>query len=142
MSDIEKMAMIAALYDEWNAGNLERVYALLAPKAGLSAAHAAQLTAFRRTLLLLKTAMPDLELAQTKSVVDGETLRDVVAGTGTFTRQILGVAPTRLPIFFTATTEWHFENGQPVPTAFADMIVMLNELLEQGTAVDSSRGAL
>jgi hypothetical protein len=141
MSDIEKRAIIAALYDEWNAGNLDRVHALLAPKAGLSAAQTERLSRFWRTLILLKTAMPDLELVQTQSHVDGETLRDVVAGTGTFTREVLGIAPTGLPIFFTVMTEWHFANGQPVPIGFADMTGVLAELLEQGTAIDSSRGA-
>lgn len=134
MRDIENLAKIASLYDEWNVGNLEYVCKVLSPGQHLSEEQCSSLAGMKRTLILLKTLMPDLELVQASGSQSGTQVRDVIAGTGTCSGEGLGVTASGAPIFFTASNVWEVERGQIIHVEYQDLAQVLNELLQQGTS--------
>jgi len=134
MRGIENLATIASLYDEWNVGNLEYVCGLLSPPPYFSEQQCRSLAGMKRTLILLKTLAPDLELAQASSSHSGNQVRDVLAGTGTCIGEELGVTTSGAPIFFTASNVWTFERGRISQVEYQDLEQVLNELLQQGTS--------
>lgn len=136
--DLEKMAIVASIYDEWNAGNLEYVCAWLSPDARAHRAQAESLASMKRTLMLLKIAVPDLELVQAAGDVCGNQVSDIIAGTGTVTGEVWGCAPSGEPFFFAASCVWQIEHGQIVQVEHESLDQVLMDLLDASVPIASA----
>ncbi len=115
MSTQENKELVRRWYNDWSQGNMEALYAPLAPDIvdhNPVPGQAPGLRGVKEALEMFHTAFPDMRITVDSLIAEADKVVDQITLSGTHTGPLMGIPPTGKRATITASNIWRISNGK------------------------------